>query len=95
MLLEAVNRMAEHGEKNDVDIGHPVEAIPRLALDARELGLALGVSARTVRTWRESGALPAPVLKRGAVIRWSADEIRRWMAAGCPDLEAWEKRNAQ
>jgi len=34
--------------------------------------------------------IPAPV-KIGGALRWRRDEIKRWIAAGCPARSAWEK----
>ena len=41
----------------------------KLLLTAKEVAEMLGVSARTVWTWRDIGRLPAPV-KIGRCVRW-------------------------
>jgi len=35
------------------------------------------------------GKLPRP-LKIGGAVRWRLDEIRAWLAAGCPNRQEWE-----
>lgn len=49
---------------------------------------ALGVSTRTLRRLCAAGRVPAPV-RLGSRIVWSADELRAWVAAGCPSRERW------
>lgn len=39
---------------------------------------------------RASNRIPAPV-KIGGALRWRRDELKRWIAAGCPARTAWEK----
>ena len=64
-------------------------AAPRLLWDAATLAHALDVSVPTI--WRRTadGKLPRPV-RLGGAVRWRADEVRRWLDAGCPDRATWE-----
>ena len=39
---------------------------------------------------RASNRIPAPV-KIGGALRWRRDELKRWIAAGCPTRTAWER----
>jgi predicted DNA-binding transcriptional regulator AlpA len=43
--------------------------------------------------WRDhaAGRAPAPV-KLGGRTLWRVEELRRWVAAGCPDRRDWEAR---
>jgi predicted DNA-binding transcriptional regulator AlpA len=43
--------------------------------------------------WRDhaAGRVPAPV-KLGGRTLWRVEELRRWVAAGCPDRRDWEAR---
>ena len=59
-----------------------------LAVDAKSLGKMIGVSLRKVRQLDASGKLPKPV-RIGASVRWSVDELRSWVAEGCPDRDTW------
>jgi predicted DNA-binding transcriptional regulator AlpA len=65
-------------------------AVPREALDAAELAEALGIGLRSVRTMDAGGALARPVRLGGRVV-WPLAELRRWLAAGAPPREEWER----
>jgi prophage regulatory protein len=41
--------------------------------------------------WRlhAAGKVPAPVKLNGRTL-WKTEELRSWVAAGCPDRRAWE-----
>jgi predicted DNA-binding transcriptional regulator AlpA len=52
-------------------------------LDARAVGLLLDCSARHVRRLADRDAMPRPI-KVGALTRWRAADICRWVADGCP-----------
>jgi hypothetical protein len=53
-----------------------------------------GKSLRTWRTWDSAGLIPRPVRIAHSKL-WRADELREWVAAGCPCRLDWEacKRN--
>lgn len=62
----------------------------RCLLTADELaGLRLHISKRQLWRLRDCGALPAPDTIGGAprCLRWRADVIRQWIAAGMPDCK--------
>jgi predicted DNA-binding transcriptional regulator AlpA len=50
-----------------------------------------GKSLRTWRTWDAAGWIPRPV-RIGRSTLWRADELRDWVAAGCPRRTEWEAR---
>lgn len=60
-----------------------------LVITAAQLAKLLQVSLRTL--WRLNSAkrLPAPV-RLGGTVRWRFDEIRIWIAEGCPPPELRE-----
>ncbi len=60
-----------------------------LLLTARRAAAICGKSLRTWRTWDSAGRIPRPV-RIGRSTLWRADELRGWVAAGCPRREAWE-----
>ena len=60
-----------------------------LLLTAERLARLLDVSKRTLWRLRSAGKLPRPV-QLGGSLRWRADEVSAWVAAGCPDLRDWE-----
>jgi predicted DNA-binding transcriptional regulator AlpA len=61
-----------------------------LVYDTVGLGQALGLSDRTVRRLDAAGKIPR-ALRVGGSKRWRLDEIRDWLAAGCPDRARWEQ----
>jgi predicted DNA-binding transcriptional regulator AlpA len=69
------------------------------ASEASQLIRASGLSAlldRSVRSvWRDHAAnrLPQPV-RIGGAVRWRRDEVVRWINAGCPDRQTWERMEA-
>lgn len=58
-------------------------------LTAKAFGLRLSLSKRQVFRLNSCGKIPAPI-RIGGAVRWDADEISRWLAAGAPDRKAWE-----
>lgn len=59
-----------------------------LLVDAKGLAAMLGIGRSHVHELRLSGRLPEPVYL-GRSVRWSAEELRRWIDAGCPAKERW------
>jgi len=54
-----------------------------LLLRAQELARLLSISLRTLWRLHSAGSLPRP-MRLGAAVRWRADEVKQWIAAGCP-----------
>lgn len=54
-----------------------------LLISAAEVARLLQVSTRTL--WRQlsAGQIPSPV-RFGGTVRWRLEEIRKWIAEGCP-----------
>lgn len=68
------------------------QAHPRtLLVTARQAAAMCGKSLRTWRTWDAAGWIPRPV-RIGRSTLWGADELREWVAAGCPRRAEWEAR---
>ena len=63
-----------------------------LILTAAEAAALFRKAIRTWRTWDSSGKIPRPI-RIGRSVFWRQEEIDAWVAAGCPDREAWELRN--
>ncbi len=61
----------------------------RLALPAGEVAKLLAISERHLWALNSSGRLPRPV-RLGRAVRWSAEELRDWIAAGAPERTRWE-----
>jgi predicted DNA-binding transcriptional regulator AlpA len=64
-----------------------------LLVTARTAALICSKSLRTWRTWDSLGRIPRPV-RIGRSTLWRVDELRAWIAAGCPRRSEWESREA-
>ena len=62
-----------------------------LLVTARHAAGMCGKSLRTWRTWDAAGWIPRPV-RIGRSTLWRLDELRAWVAAGCPRRDEWEAR---
>jgi len=62
-----------------------------LLVTAKQAARMCGKSLRTWRAWDASGWIPRPV-RIGRSTLWRLDELRAWVAAGCPRREEWEAR---
>lgn len=61
----------------------------RLLVGAADAAALCGVSRSTWWMFHSSGRVPAPI-RLGRRTLWRADELRRWVDAGCPARERWE-----
>lgn len=57
-----------------------------LLISAQELAPLLGISVRTLWRLVSEGKVVSPVHLGGST-RWRMDEVRRWIADGCPRPE--------
>ena len=60
-----------------------------LLLNAHHAAALCSTSARTWRAWDAAGKIPAPI-RIGRRTFWRTEELRHWVAAGCPDRLTWE-----
>jgi predicted DNA-binding transcriptional regulator AlpA len=58
-----------------------------LLVTAHEFARLLQISVRTLWRMRSAGHVPSPI-SFGATVRWRLDEIKKWIADGCPKREA-------
>ena len=63
----------------------------RLALTAKDAAGLLGISRAQLWKLHSSGKLPLPVRLGTRAPRWRMDELREWLAAGCPDRVTWQR----
>ena len=61
-----------------------------LLLRAHEAAALCAVALRTWRSWDAAGKIPQPV-RIGRSTLWRAEELRQWIAAGCPRRQQWEE----
>lgn len=81
---------APYGEQPDVvKSSRNSGDTPALLVSARTAASLCSKSLRTWRTWDSQGLIPRPV-RIGRSTLWRADELREWIAAGCPGREQWE-----
>lgn len=55
---------------------------PALLIDAKAAAAILAIGARTLWTYTNCRAIPSR--KIGRAVRYCPDELRAWIAAGCP-----------
>jgi len=60
-----------------------------LLLKAADAAALCGKSLRTWRAWDAAGLIPRPVRIRRSTL-WRPDELRAWVAAGCPCRKDWD-----
>jgi predicted DNA-binding transcriptional regulator AlpA len=60
-----------------------------LLITAGELARLLHISLRSLWRLRAGRLVPEPV-RLGNAVRWPLDEIKNWIAAGCPPPQARE-----
>ena len=78
---EAVRRGPDRSDVGDVPISAEAEPVPQpLCIDDRAAALLLGLSERTVRRLRASGALPSVVAGRRRLIRLT--DVEAFVANG-------------
>lgn len=68
--------------------------IEPLLLSAVEAARLLGISRSKLYSMHSAGLLPLPVFLGGCV-RWSVDELRAWVKAGCVSREQWQAMKRQ
>jgi predicted DNA-binding transcriptional regulator AlpA len=64
-------------------------ATDKLVLTTSEAAAIFQKSVRTWRSWDAAGKIPKP-MRIGRATYWRPEELRAWVAAGCPDRETWE-----
>jgi len=65
------------------------ELLMPLLLTAHQAAAMCGKATRTFRTWDAAGLIPQPI-RIGRSTLWRAEELRAWVAAGCPKRRDWE-----
>ena len=64
-------------------------ALKPFSVEASWAARLCGVSRATWYSLRKAGRIPKPV-RLGRRVLWRVEELREWMAAGCPPLSRWE-----
>ena len=77
------------GDLHNLSPGAATETPTALLLRTHEAAALCGKSQRTWRSWDAAGHIPQPI-RIGRSTLWRADELRAWVAAGCPKRRDWE-----
>lgn len=67
----------------------PAAVSEPLLITAQDVARLLKVSTRSLWRMRSAGDIPSPI-RDGAAVRWRMDEIKKWIADGCPKRQARE-----
>jgi predicted DNA-binding transcriptional regulator AlpA len=67
-------------------------AVEPLLVPAPDAARLCGVSEATWYRLVSARRCPAPVRLTRGCVRWRAEELREWIAAGCPPRREWEAR---
>jgi len=68
---------------------------PPLLIDVGEVCRLLSVGRTCLHDMRRCGRFPLHAIHIGRrAVRFSADELSRWVSAGCPNAERWRAMNA-
>jgi predicted DNA-binding transcriptional regulator AlpA len=90
-------RLTVHASDPTPNAATPVAdpaALPPLLVRRREAARLCGLSPASWDRLVSAGLTPAPVRLGGAVL-WSVEDLRAWVAAGCPDRRTWEALREQ
>lgn len=68
-------------------------ALPPLLVRRRAAARLCGLSPASWDRLASAGRTPAPI-RLGSAVLWSVEELRDWIAAGCPDRRTWEALRA-
>jgi len=80
--------MSEH-TKAAVEVEAAGVGVEPLLVGAAGTARLLGLARTTIYAMHQDGKIPAPV-RVGRKLLWRVDELRRWVAAGCPGRTRWE-----
>lgn len=61
-----------------------------LLVDSKQVAKLLNLGERTIWRMAHSGILPKP-MKIGGAVRWSYEEVKAWIEAGCPRDQKWKR----
>jgi hypothetical protein len=81
-LLPSISDSTDH---------EPVAALNlanHLLFTAAEAAALCNTSVRTWRAWDATGKIPRAI-RIGHKVFWRPDELRAWVAAGCPERATW------
>jgi predicted DNA-binding transcriptional regulator AlpA len=78
-----------HLDRTDHPSIHASTSGVPMGVEAAQAARLCGVSRATWYSLRKAGRVPRPV-RLGRRVLWRVEELREWMAAGCPPLSRWD-----
>lgn len=72
------------------DTTTPTTTVEPLLLDTREAAALCGIGRSLWQSLDAQGRTPQKI-KLGRRVLWRADELKAWIAIGCPNRERWER----
>jgi predicted DNA-binding transcriptional regulator AlpA len=78
------------------EVGRPASlaaAVEALLVDAKDAAALCGISPASWYRLKASGQTPASV-KLGGSVRYRVEDLKRWVALGCPPRKEFEARRA-
>jgi predicted DNA-binding transcriptional regulator AlpA len=85
-MLKVRNAAAEQKGKTGINTD-------ALLLSGPEVCRRLDIGLSHLHALRRAGKFPLIPVRLGRSVRWSADELTRWCAAGCPATDRWRAMN--
>jgi len=104
-LVDVIGRLLTEASKNVAStrwaMDETIASLPRprsqkgmaddqLLLNSRQVAKLLNISQRTFWGYWNNGRIIQPI-RVGRNVRWSVIELRKWVEAGCPTQQEWEK----
>ena len=85
----ATDEASQHGRICASPRPPEARAVNALVVEAVQAARLCGVSRATWYSLRKAGRIPRPV-RIGRRVLWRIEELREWMAAGCPPCSRWD-----
>jgi excisionase family DNA binding protein len=69
------------------------DAADALLLSASDVCRRLGIGVSHLHALRRAGKFPLTPVRLGRAVRFRADDLTRWVSAGCPAATKWNAMN--
>jgi excisionase family DNA binding protein len=64
-------------------------------LTPKQFAKRLSISVSQFWKMLSAGKIPAPVRLGERILRWSSEEVSKWIDAGCPNRDKWQTVKAR
>src|SRR4051794_876287 len=65
-----------------------------ILVDAETAAALLDISRAQFHRLNSAGQIPEPVRLSDRCVKWSVDDLRAWVASGCPNTSTWNRMKA-